>query len=77
MPYVWSVVAVVAAVVGLALIVVALLGPVRRFGTVAGVAGGQWRREVGLLTARTAALRVRVAERRTRSIGGTGEGATP
>ncbi|PVZ03403.1 bacteriophage holin [Actinomycetospora cinnamomea] len=64
MPYLWSVVAVVAALVGLGLTVAALLGPVRRFSTVAGVARQQIGDEVGMLKARVAALRVRLAQRR-------------
>jgi len=63
-PYLWSIVAVVAAVTGLGLVVVALLGPVKRFGLVAGVAREQIGREVGMIRARSAALRVRLAERR-------------
>ena len=77
MPYLWSIVAVVAAVVGLGLVVVALLGPVKRFGLVAGVAREQIGREVGMIRARSAALRVRLEQRRTRSISSTVEGATP
>ena len=64
MPYLWSVVAVVVALVVLGLAVAALLGPVKRFGVVAGAAREQLGRDVGLVTARMAALRVRLAERR-------------
>lgn len=77
MPYLWSIAAVVAAVVALGLVVVSLLGPVKRFGLVAGVAREQMGREAGMLTARTAALRVRLEQRRTRTISSTVEGATP
>ncbi|MDD7935885.1 hypothetical protein [Actinomycetospora straminea] len=63
-PYLWSVVAVVAALVGMGLVVAALLGPVKRFGLVAGVAKEQIGRDVGLINARVAALKVRLAERR-------------
>jgi len=76
-PYLWSIVAVVAAVIVLGLVVVAALKPVKRFALVAGVAREQLGREAGMLTARTAALRVRLEQRRTRSIGSTVEGATP
>lgn len=62
--YLWSVVAVVAALVGLGLLVVAALGPVRRFTTVADAAGRQIGDEVGMLKARVAALRIRLAQRR-------------
>ncbi|GAA4926582.1 hypothetical protein EV188_10876 [Actinomycetospora succinea] len=81
MPYLWSVVVVLAGLVGLGLVVVGLLGPVRRFGVVAGVAREQLGRDVGLINARVAALKVRLAERRgdghPRTITGTVEGATP
>ncbi|MFC5141621.1 hypothetical protein ACFPK1_25520 [Actinomycetospora rhizophila] len=81
MPYLWSVVAVLAALVGLGLVVVTLLGPVKRFGLVASVAREQLGRDAVLLNARVAALKVRLGERRgagrTRSISGTVEGATP
>ncbi len=64
MPYLWSVVAVVVALVGLGLLVGASLGPVRRLSTVAGLASRQLGDEVGMLKARVAALRVRLAQRR-------------
>ena len=64
MPYLWSVVAVVTALVGLGLVVGALLGPVRRLSAVAGLARRQIGDEVGMLGARVAALRVRLAQRR-------------
>lgn len=64
MPYLWSVVVVLAALVGLGFAVVALLGPVKRFGLVAGVAREQIAHDVGLINARVAALKVRLAERR-------------
>jgi hypothetical protein len=76
-PYLWSIVAVVAAVVVLGLVVAALLGPVKRFALVAGVAREQLGREAGMITARTAALRVRLEQRRARTIDATVEGATP
>lgn len=63
-PYLWSVVAVLVALIALGLVVAALLGPVKRFGVVAGVAREQLGRDVGLITARVAALKVRLAERR-------------
>ena len=63
-PYLWSVVAVLVALVALSLVVAVLLGPVKRLGVVAGVAREQLGRDVGLVTARRAALKVRLAERR-------------
>ena len=62
-PYLWSVVVVLAALVGLGLVVGALLGPVRRAATVAAEARTSLGREAGMLSARVAALRVRLAER--------------
>lgn len=64
MPYLWSVIVVLVALVGLGLAVAALLGPVKRFGVVAGVAREQLGRDAGLISARVAALKVRLAERR-------------
>ncbi|HWN27380.1 MAG TPA: hypothetical protein VNP37_10500 [Actinomycetospora sp.] len=64
MPYLWSVVAVVAALVALGLLVGASLRPAKRLSTVAGVAGREMGDEVGMLKARLAALRVRLAQRR-------------
>ncbi|GLZ43890.1 hypothetical protein Acsp06_00750 [Actinomycetospora sp. NBRC 106375] len=64
MPYLWSVIVVLVALVGLGLAVAALLGPVKRFGVVAGVAREQLGRDAGLINARVAALKVRLAERR-------------
>ncbi len=64
MPYLWSVVAVVAALVALGLLVGASLRPVKRLSAVAGLAGRQMGDEVGMLRARLAALRVRLAQRR-------------
>ncbi|MEJ2887575.1 hypothetical protein [Actinomycetospora aeridis] len=64
MPYLWSVVVVLVALVGLGLVVGALLGPVKRFVLVSGVAREQIGRDTGLITARLAALKVRLAERR-------------
>jgi hypothetical protein len=63
-PYLWSVVAVVAALVVLGVVVAALLGPVKRFGVVAGAAREQLGRDAGLVNARVAALKVRLADRR-------------
>jgi hypothetical protein len=63
-PYLWSVVAVVAALVALGLLVGASLRPARRLSTVAGLASRQMGDEVGMLKARLAALRVRLAQRR-------------
>jgi hypothetical protein len=63
-PYLWSVVAVLAALVGLGLVGGSLLGPVKRLGLVAGAAREQIGQDTGLLKARVAALRVRLAERR-------------
>jgi hypothetical protein len=63
-PYLWSVVVVLAALVGLGLVVAALLGPVKRLGVVAGAARDRIGRDAGLVTARVAALKVRIAERR-------------
>jgi len=63
-PYLWSVVAVVIALVALGLLVGASLRPARRLSTVAAVAGRQMGDEVGMLKARLAALRVRLAQRR-------------
>jgi hypothetical protein len=63
-PYLWSVVAVVAALAALGLLVGAALRPLRRLGTVAGLAGREMGDEVGMLKARLAALRVRLAQRR-------------
>ena len=64
MPYLWSVVLVLVALVGLGLVGAALLGPVRRFGVVAGAAREQLGQDAGLISARVAALKVRIAERR-------------
>ncbi|MEJ2864599.1 hypothetical protein [Actinomycetospora flava] len=64
MPYLLSVVVVLVALVGLGLVVAALLGPVKRFVLVSGVAREQIGQDVGLITARVAALKVRLAERR-------------
>ena len=64
MPYLWSVVAVLVALIALGLLVVALRGPVKRFGVVAGVAREAIDRDAGLVRARMAALKVRLAERR-------------
>jgi hypothetical protein len=63
-PYLWSVVAVVAALVALGLLVGASLRPLQRLNTVAGLAGREMGDEVGMLKARLAALRVRLAQRR-------------
>lgn len=64
MPYLWSVVAVVAALIALGLLVGASRRPLQRLSTVAGVAGREMGDEVGMLKARLAALRVRLAQRR-------------
>ncbi len=64
MPYVWSIVVVLVALIALGLVGVTLLGRARRMSTVLALLQQQVRRETGMLTARTAALRVRLAERR-------------
>ncbi|WP_433781052.1 bacteriophage holin [Actinomycetospora sp. CA-101289] len=64
MPYLWSVVVVVVALVALGLLVVSALRPAQRLSTVAALAGRQMGDEVGMLKARLAALRVRLAQRR-------------
>lgn len=63
-PIVWSIVAVVVALVVLALLVGGLLRALRRTTTVAGAFTAQTSDRLGLLRARVAALRVRMEQRR-------------
>jgi hypothetical protein len=58
-PYVWSIVVVLAALLALGLVGFPLLGRARRLTTVIALLQQQMRREGGMLTARIAALRVR------------------
>lgn len=55
---------VLAALVALGLVGATLLGPARRLVGATGLLGQRWRRDGGMLAARMAALRVRIAERR-------------
>lgn len=64
MPYLWSLVAVLIALVALGLLATTLLGPTRRLRAAGTDLGEGMSREVGMLTARAAALRVRMAQRR-------------
>jgi hypothetical protein len=63
-PYVWSIVVVLAALVALGLVGLPLLGRARRLTTVLALLQQQLRREGGMLTARVAALRARLSARR-------------
>lgn len=65
MPYLWSVVAAVVAVLVLGALAATLAGPARRLRTVQAEAVASIRDGVGLVSARVAALKVRLAERRT------------
>ena len=64
MPYVWSIVVVLAALVALGLVGLPLLGRARQLTTVLALLQQQQRREGGMLTARVAALRARLSARR-------------
>ena len=63
-PIVWSIVAVVVALVVLALLVGGLLRTLRRTTAVSGAFSALLTDRLGLLRARTAALQVRMAQRR-------------
>lgn len=81
-PIVWSIVAVVVALVVLALMIAGLLRTLRRTTTVSAAFGSLLTDRLGLLRARTAALRVRMEQRRTSDSSpvqsdGTTEGALP
>jgi len=60
-PYVWSIVVVLAALLALGLVGFPLLGRARRLTTVLALLQQQMRREGGMLSARIAALRVRLS----------------
>jgi hypothetical protein len=60
-PYVWSIVVVLAALLALGLVGLPLLGQARRLTTVLALLQQQIRREGGMLGARIAALRVRLS----------------
>ncbi|GAA4838946.1 hypothetical protein GCM10023201_30340 [Actinomycetospora corticicola] len=64
-PIVWSIVAVVVALVALALLVGGLLRSLRRTSAVSGALGSLLSDRVALLRARAAALGVRMEQRRT------------
>lgn len=64
MPYVGSVVVVLLAVAGLVLAAWRLAGPARRFAVVRGAATTDIGDRIRMLTARAAALRVRMQQRR-------------
>jgi hypothetical protein len=63
-PYVWSIVVVLVALVALGLVGLPLLGRARRLTTVLALLQQQMRREGGMLGARMTALRVRLSGRR-------------
>jgi hypothetical protein len=63
-PYVWSIVVVLAALVALGLVGLPLLGRARRLTAVLALLRQQLRREGGMLSARIAALRARLSARR-------------
>lgn len=64
MPYLWSIVAAVVALIVLGALVASLLGPVRRLAAVGQAEITPLRDQVGVFTARVAALRARIAQRR-------------
>lgn len=64
MAYVWSLVILAGGLVLLGVLVVSVLGPVRRCSVVAAALGADLRDRGGMLSARIAALRVRSQQRR-------------
>jgi hypothetical protein len=75
-PIVWSIVAVVVALVALALLAGGLLRSLRRTSAVSGAFGSLLSDRVGLLRARAAALGVRMEQRRASDSSPVQSGAT-